>query len=177
MTPVPWSWVRSWYCSNCGLCCREFEVVLRFDEWLRMVQRYGVGVTKAGLDKFYMGKKDDRTCLFLYNSLGRWFCGLQHMKPVACRLWPFKISNRPTYGRPKEAVFNYGEKQVFVYIDPICPEIAWGQPSPQMLYRVIPELVEIAMGIREKQVYSTSSIYPPHRFVPSTRREGRLLFP
>jgi len=155
MTPVPWSYVNSWHCTCCGLCCKEFDVVLRFDEWLRLVRNYGVGVTKAGLDKLYMGKKSDGTCLFLYNSFGKWFCGLQHMKPRACKLWPFKLSNKPRYGRPREAAFDYKGKRLYVYVDPFCPELRWGKPSERTVYQTIPEVIEIALGVREKQVYST----------------------
>jgi len=173
--PIPWNCVNSWYCSNCGLCCKEFDVTLRFDEWLNLVRRYGVGVTRAGLNKFYIGKKNDGTCMFLYNSLGGGLCGLQRMKPTACKLWPFKISNRPRYGRSKEAAFNYKGKQLFVYIDPICPEIRWGKPSQQIMYQVIPEFIEIALGLREKQVYSTSSISVQSDLLSSIRRRGHLV--
>lgn len=175
MVPVPWSYVNSWYCTGCGLCCKEFDVVLRFDEWLNLVRRYGVGVTTATLNKFYIGKKTDGTCMFVYNSLGRWLCGLQHMKPTACKLWPFKISNMARYGRPQEAAFNYQGKQLFVYIDPLCPEIRWGKPSQQMTYRVIPEFAEIALGLREKQVYSTSSVYMQNDIFSSIRRGGHVI--
>lgn len=170
MVPIPWNYANSWYCSNCGLCCREFDVVLRFDEWLNLVRRYGVGVTKAGLNKFYVGKKTDGTCMFLYNSFGRWFCGLQPTKPTACKLWPFKVLNRPKYGRSREAAFSYKGKKLFVYIDPFCPEIRWGKSSQQMIHEVIPEFVEIALGLREKQVYSTSSMYRQNDLFSSIRR-------
>jgi len=156
MIPLPWSYVNSWRCAGCSLCCREFSVVLKFNEWLRIIRTYGVGVTMAGLNKFYMGKKSDGSCIFLYKPYGRWLCGLQHMKPTACKLWPFKIYMKPTYGKPEEALFNYEGRRFFVYIDPSCPEIIWGSPSSEMIYRVIPEVIEIALGIKEKQVYSTS---------------------
>ncbi|MDH5688200.1 MAG: YkgJ family cysteine cluster protein [Candidatus Bathyarchaeota archaeon] len=155
MTPVPWSYLNSWYCTCCGLCCREFDVVLRFDEWLSLVRTYGVGVTKAGLDKLYMGKKSDGSCLFLYNSFGKWFCGLQRVKPRACKLWPFKLSNKPRYGRSREASFDYKGKRLYIYVDPFCPEIRWGKPSERIVHQVIPEFIELALGLREKQVHST----------------------
>jgi len=158
MMPIPWSHVRSWRCTGCGLCCRRFEVVLKFNEWLRLVQKYGVGVTNAGLNKFYLGKKPDGTCIFLYTVNGVWFCGLQNMKPVACKLWPFKVLDRPRYGRAKEAFFSHEGKKLFVYTDPFCPEITWGKPGDEMVHKVIPEFVEIALGLREKQFYSTSTM-------------------
>jgi len=102
-----------------------------------------------------MGKKSDGSCLFLYNSFGKWFCGLQHTKPRACKLWPFKLSNKPRYGRPREAAFDYRGRRLYIYVDPFCPEIRWGKPSERTVYHVIPEFIEITLGLREKQVYST----------------------
>ena len=156
MIPVPWRYVNMWYCDGCGLCCREFDVVLRFDEWLRIIRRYGVGVTRAGLNKFYLRRKGDGSCIFLYEAFGRQLCGLQDMKPIACKLWPFKIYTRPKYGRAREAVFNYEGQRLFVYIDPSCPRIVWGEPSQTLIYKIIPEFIEIAIGVRKKQFYSTS---------------------
>ncbi len=175
MVPVPWSYINSWYCSNCGLCCKEFDVVLRFDEWLNLVRSYGVGVTRAGLDRFYVGKNSNGTCKFLCNYLGKWFCGLQQTKPTACKLWPFKVSNSPRYGRAQEAAFNYKGRRFFLYVDPFCPEIKWGKPSSQMISLVIPEFVEIALGLREKQVYSTSGVQAQYDVFSSLRRGGYLI--
>lgn len=158
MVPLPWSYVNSWYCDGCGLCCKEFDVVLRFDEWLNIIRRYGVAVTRAGLNKFYLSKKSDGSCIFLYEYMGRKFCGLQHMKPIACKLWPFKILSRPKYGRANEAIFNYAGRRFYVYVDPFCPGIRWGKPSPELVHKVIPEFIEIALGRRVKQFYSTSRI-------------------
>ena len=172
MAPVPWSYVNSWYCTCCGLCCKEFDVVLRFDEWLRLVRTYGVGVTTAGLNKFYVGKKTDGTCTFLCNSFGKWFCGLQYMKPKACRLWPFKILNRPRYGRSREAAFDYKGRRLYIYIDPFCPKITWGRPSEFVVYQVVPEFIEIALGLRKKQVYSTSKMQYD---MVSPIRKGRFI--
>jgi len=176
MNPVPWSHVNSWHCSCCGLCCKDFEVVLQFDEWLNLIRKYGVGVTKTGLNRFFLGKKDDGTCMFLYNSFGRWFCGLQNTKPMACRLWPIKVVNRPKYGFANEAAFNYNGRQLFVYIDPSCPEISFGRPSQRMTYHVIPEFIEIALGSREKQMYSTSSVHEQHGLFSQNRRKWNLTF-
>jgi len=80
------------------------------------------------------------------------------MKPIACKLWPFRILNRPKYGKTREALFNYKGRRLYVYIDPSCPEIRWGKPSSIMINHVIPEFIEIALGIRKKQVYSTGAL-------------------
>jgi len=95
------------------------------------------------------------------------------MKPMACKLWPFKILNKPKYGRAKEALFNYNGREFFVYIDPLCPEIRWGKPTLETVYKVIPEFIEIALGLREKQVYSTSTIL--NELFPQTKRKYRLV--
>ena len=158
MIPLPWSYVNFWRCTGCGLCCMNYDVVLKFDEWLRIVQRFGVGVTRAGLNKLYLGKKPDGSCIFLSRIGDKYICTLQDMKPIACKLWPFRILNRPKYGKTREALFNYKGRRFYVYIDPSCPEIRWGKPSPIMINHVIPEFIEIALGIRKKQVYSTGTL-------------------
>ncbi|OYT49720.1 zinc/iron-chelating domain-containing protein [Candidatus Bathyarchaeota archaeon ex4484_231] len=173
MMPVPWSHVSYWRCTGCGICCKKFDVVLKFDEWLRLVKTYGIGVTTAGLNKFYLNKRPDGSCVFLTQSGNISFCGLQNMKPLACKLWPFRILDKPKYGRPNEAAFNYNGRRLYVYIDPLCPEILWGKPTPKMVYKVIPEFIEIALGLREKQFYSTAT--PLYSLYPKTRRRYRII--
>jgi len=173
MMPVPWTNVNSWRCTGCGICCNRFEVVLKFNEWLKLVQTYGAGVTNAGLSKFYLGKRADGSCVFLTASTNACLCGLQNMKPLACKLWPFKISDTPRYGEAREAAFDYQGRRLYVYIDPFCPEILYGKPSATMMHRVIPEFIEIALGLREKQFYSTAT--PLYDLYPKTRWNHRLI--
>jgi len=161
--PIPWSYVKSWNCTGCGLCCNQYNVVLGFNEWVNIVRTYGVGVTEPGISTFYLRMKGDGTCVFLYKLLDKWLCGLQHMKPRACKLWPFKIHDKPKFGSPNEASYTYGEKKFFVYVDPSCIGIQWGTPAQEFTYKTVPELIEIALGLREKQCYSTadlSNFYP-----------------
>lgn len=161
MTFAPWSYVSSWRCTGCGLCCREFEVVLTFDEWFNIMKRYGAGATKAGLNKFYIAKRPDNSCIFLYMAPnGRWLCGLQHNKPLACKLWPFKVLSKPSYGHTSKALFEYEGQRFYVYVDPFCPGIRWGPPSVELVHKVIPEFIELALGIRKTQIYSTMTIKP-----------------
>jgi Fe-S-cluster containining protein len=165
MMPIPWRYVESWNCIACGICCKGYQVVLGFNEWVNLVRTYGVGVTHPGIDKFYLGKKGDGTCLFLYKFFDTWLCGLQDTKPKACKLWPFKILSKPEFGRSNEAVYKYGNRNFFVYVDPSCIGMRWGKPTPEFTYRTLTELVEIATGLREKQYYSTSRIsYRPQYF-------------
>ncbi len=173
MVPVSWRHVNSWRCNGCGICCRDFEVSLRFDEWLNMVRAYGVGVTKAGLNSFHIAKKSDETCLFLCSVYGRWLCGLQNMKPMACKLWPFKVLGHPKYGNAKQALFQYNGRNFFVYVDPYCPQIMWGQPTAELTYKIIPEVIEIALGARKKQIHSTSAAL--NSLLPKTKKDYRLI--
>jgi Fe-S-cluster containining protein len=173
MMPVPWTYINSWRCTGCGICCKRFEVVLKFNEWLRLIQTYGASVTSADINKFYLGKRADGSCVFLTSSNSVCFCGLQNMKPVACKLWPFKILDKPRYGGESEAAFDYQGRRLYVYIDPFCPEILYGKPSAAMVYKVIPEFVEIALGLREKQFYTTAT--PLYDLYPKTRRDYRLI--
>lgn len=171
MVPVPWRYVESWKCVACGLCCKGFDVVLSFPEWTSIIRDYGVGVTEPSISKFYLRKKSDGTCVFLCKFFDRWLCGLQHMKPLACKLWPFKIHNNPKFGRPNEASYDYKDKKLFIYVDPSCIGMQWGNPSKEFLSKTMTELVEIALGLREKQFYSTSRIpYHPFYLKPRGRK-------
>jgi len=173
MIPVPWTYINSWRCTGCGICCKKYEVVLKFNEWLKLVQLYGAGVTSADINKFYLGKRADGSCIFLILSNGVHFCGLQNMKPVACKLWPFKILDRPRYGIASEAAFDYQGHRLYIYVDPFCPEILYGHPSAVLLHKIIPEFIEIALGVREKQYYSTSTpLYDMHL---KTKQNYRLI--
>jgi Fe-S-cluster containining protein len=160
MLPIPWKYVQDWNCTACGLCCKGFDVVLDFPEWMNIIKVYGVSFTEPGISRFYLKRKSDGTCVFLCNFYGRWFCALQRMKPVACKLWPFKISDKPKYGRPNEAVYNYGEKRLYVYVDQSCPGLQWGYPAQSFMNETINEFVDLALGLRQKQFYSTSRLLP-----------------
>ena len=165
MKPIQWRYIHSWNCVMCGLCCRGYDVVLKYPEWVKIIQTYGVGVTRPGISRFYLGKRGDGSCVFLYKFFDRWLCGLQHMKPRACKLWPFKVYGQPKYGRANQASYGYRNREFFIYVDPACRGLRFGRyPSDQLLYKTIPEVIEIALGLREKQFYSTSRIpsYPEY---------------
>jgi hypothetical protein len=53
-------------------------------------------------------------------------------------------------------LYNYGDQRLFVYVDPWCKGIHWGNPTQEFMYKTTAELVEIALGMRRKQYYSTS---------------------
>jgi len=161
MLPVPWRYVESWNCLACGLCCKGFDVVLDFPEWINIVKAYGVDYTQPGISRFYLKRKTDGTCVFLGNYYGNWLCSLQHMKPMACKLWPFKISDKPKYGRPNEARYNTANIKLYIYVDPSCAGLRWGNPSPEFMHTILPEFVDLALGQRLKQFYSTARLFSP----------------
>jgi Fe-S-cluster containining protein len=161
MLPVPWRNVESWNCVACGLCCKGFHVILNFPEWISIVKAYGVDYTQPGISRFSLKHKSDDTCIFLYNNFGSWLCSLQHMKPMACKLWPFKVSNKPKYGRPNEARYDLTSMRLYVYVDPSCPGLRWGNPNLEFLNSTLPEFVDLALGQRRKQFYSTARLFRP----------------
>jgi len=161
MLPIPWRYVESWNCLACGLCCKGFDVVLDFPEWINIVKAYGVDYTQPGISRLYLRRKTDGTCVFLANYYGNWLCSLQHMKPMACKLWPFKVSDKPRYGRPNEARYDSTNLKLYVYVDPSCVGVRWGNPDPEFISTVLPEFVDLALGERRKQFYSTARLFRP----------------
>jgi len=140
-------------------------VVLRLNEWVEIVGAFGAWVTEPRVDGPSLRKGPDGTCVFLYRFFDHWLCGLQSMKPRACKLWPFRIYWQPKHGRPKEASYTLGERQLYVYVDPLCVGIQWGTPTPGFVHRTLPEFVEVGLGFQEKQHYSTSQMpYAPRYF-------------
>jgi Fe-S-cluster containining protein len=81
--PLPWRYIENWNCNACGVCCKGFEVVLDFPEWINIVKTYGVDYTVPGLSRLHLKHKGDGTCIFLDNYYGSWLCQLQYMKPMA----------------------------------------------------------------------------------------------
>ena len=156
MNPVPWRTVKSWNCIECGMCCRDYHVVLNFNEWITIVRNYGADTTVPTVSKFLLGKNSDGTCRFLANIGNTCHCGLQYMKPLACKIWPFKVSDKPKFGNPKEAHYRYREKDFFVYVDPACTGLIWGNPTSDFKFRTLPEFIDVAVGLRDRQFYSTS---------------------
>jgi Fe-S-cluster containining protein len=164
MLPVPWRYVESWNCINCGICCKGFDVVLDFPEWINIVKAYGMEYTQPGISRLYLRRKTDGTCIFLQNYYGSWLCSLQHMKPIACKLWPFKVSNRPQYGRPREAEYDMTNLKLYIYVDPSCIGLRWGAPNSEFSSAILPEFIDMALGQRRRQFYSTA-----RRFIQQPR--------
>ena len=163
---VPWQRINNWKCTNCGICCKFYNVVLGFDEWFKIVNSYGAGQTVSGLDKLFIRREPDGTCAFLYNFNGKDWCGLQYMKPRACQLWPFKILNTPKHGYPQEAAYPIFGDKLFIYADTTCQGLSYGYPRWEFSKLALKEFVELAAGTRANQLRTTASCgasWPPIR--------------
>jgi len=155
---IPWQYIADWKCISCGDCCRLYSVVIDFREWLGIIKNYGVQCTASGVNKLFIGRKSDGSCTFLNNGSNFCLCGLQHMKPRACQLWPFKVLSRPQFGYTSEALYLFRGKPVFVYADPMCTGLRLGKPTFEFANYIVKEFVEIAAGIRSNQFRTTAGI-------------------
>src|SRR3989337_2927674 len=90
MNFVPWQHIADWKCTTCGYCCKRYSVVLAFPEWLRLVKTFGVETTVADISHLYIKRATDGSCAFLCRGFNMYHCGLQGMKPEACKLWPLQ---------------------------------------------------------------------------------------
>jgi len=155
---VPWQYIADWKCVACGLCCKAYSVVLSFPEWLSIVKNYGVEVTVSDLSKLYLKRKSNGSCIFLYNLSNMNLCGLQHMKPDACKLWPFKVLASPKFGYAHEALYAFGGKRLYVYADSNCKGLIYGRPTWEFATQTVKEFVEIAIGTRREQLKTTARL-------------------
>jgi Fe-S-cluster containining protein len=155
---VPWRYIADWKCTRCGECCRLYSVVINFHEWLSIVKSFGVEHTAAGLDKLFIRRRSDGSCVFLQSNSGINLCTLQHTKPRACQLWPFKVLSKPEFGYGNEAEFALGESRLFVYADPMCRGLRYGSPKLEFANYTVREFVEIAVGLRTHQLKTTSGL-------------------
>ncbi|MEM3704212.1 MAG: YkgJ family cysteine cluster protein [Candidatus Bathyarchaeia archaeon] len=155
---VPWQYITDWKCNTCGLCCKAYSVVLNFQEWLNIVKNYGIETTASSLNKLYLRRKSDGSCIFLYKLSDMHLCGLQHMKPAACKLWPFKIMGSPKFGYAREAVYHYHGKNLYIYADSTCTGLRYGRPTWEFANQIIKEFIEIALGLRSDQKRSKANI-------------------
>ncbi len=160
---VPWQYIADWKCESCGICCKRYSVVLNVQEWLRIVKTYSAELTVSDLTKLYIKRKNDGTCSFLCDFANPSLCALQHMKPEACKLWPFKVLSTPKYGYPQQAAYNYCGRTFFVYADSNCTGLKYGTPSWSFANFTVKEFTEIALGFNSCQMKSTGSLVPKLR--------------
>jgi Fe-S-cluster containining protein len=152
---VPWRQIASWRCTACGNCCKDYNVVLNFPEWLRIMQTFGAQSTVAGGERLFLKRAADGTCVFLCKLEGTYLCSLQNMKPEACKIWPFKILAEPKYDEAKDAAFNFAGRQLYVYADSNCAGLRYGTPSWDFASVTLREFAAIAMGACRAQKNST----------------------
>jgi hypothetical protein len=168
---VPWQNVADWRCKACGYCCKLYSVVIGFPEWINICKNFGSETTVAGLNRFYIKRQSNGDCSFLCNHANTYYCGLQNMKPEACKIWPFKVLAEPKYGEPNQAAYDYMGKKLYVYADTMCSGLRYGAPTWDFRYTTIKEFTELALCIRQVQYKST-------RTGPSGQNQwGRQLFP
>lgn len=157
---VPWRQIANWRCTTCGNCCKLYSVVLNFTEWLTITKTFGAQNTVAGLDKFFLKRVDDGACAFLCKLAGTYLCGLQDMKPEACKLWPFKVLAEPKYGDAKQAAFEFSGKTLYLYADSMCEGLRYGTPSWEFQSLVLKEFAALAIGTCRAQ-HNTTRNRPP----------------
>lgn len=134
---VPWNAVRSWHCFVCGICCIHYDVILKLPEWLSIIRNFGVAYTTPSVHaKFALSKKADGSCVFLRKRA--------------------RVLDKSNYGKPTEAVYYYGKRRLFIYVDSVCKGLRFGVPTPEFTYSTVPEFIEIAFGMRQKQFKSTA---------------------
>jgi hypothetical protein len=79
------------------------------------------------------------------------------MKPIICKLWPFKVFPATQRRRHNYARFHYKTGDFFVYLNPyykICPGINKGAPKDLPL--IVKEIIEIYHNLSRDQQYSTA---------------------
>lgn len=152
---IPWKHIRSWNCIRCGRCCREFQINLRFYDYARIAQHWPetVDVDHTGVPFI---KRAHGRCVFQHSS---GLCRLQPqgMKPIICKLWPFKVFPAARRRGHDNARFHYKDGDFFVYLNPfykICPGINRGVTKDLPL--VVKEIIEIFHNLSRDQQYSTA---------------------
>jgi len=160
---IPWQDVNSWFCNACGICCLGYRVPLRIDEYAKIAGQYGYETVEFDLGKVYLKRALSNRCLFQRNWGGRWLCTIQGMKPLACMLYPFRVSKEPKHTRESYAYFKYRGVGLYIYLDPHCPGIKLGTPDQDFLNRTLPEILEISLGLTRRQHYSTDYKVPIQR--------------
>jgi len=155
---VPWRYIADWKCIACGKCCKFYSVILSFPEWHRIVRNCGVDKTVSGLNKLFIRRRTNGSCVFLYRLSNWYLCGLQYDKPKACKLWPFKVLRKPKYGYAEEAVYHNGKDEIYVYADTTCSGLLYGRSTQTFAKYTLKEFAEIALGRREDQMKTTGKI-------------------
>jgi len=161
---IPWQDVNTWLCDACGICCLGYRVPLRIDEYAKIAGQFGYNTVELDLGKIYLRRNLNNRCLFQRFWGGKWLCTIQGMKPLACMLYPFRVSKEPKHPRGDDAYYKFRGVGLYVYLDPHCPGIKLGTPDQDFLTKTLPEIVEISLGLKNRQYYSTDHKVPYQPF-------------
>ena len=129
---IPWEEVHSWFCNACGRCCQGFRVPLKMDEYVKIASRFGYNTVEFGLGKVYLQRDLNGRCVFQRYWGGKELCTLQAMKPLACKLYPFRVLRKPKYPGGNGAYYNYRGVDLYIYLDSHCPGIRLGNPAESL---------------------------------------------
>lgn len=158
---ISWKRVKSWKCLTCGECCKWFDVPLKLKEYARIIKIFNSEVFNFNKNpiKFFLKRRENGRCIFQYNSYGKWICGIQQIKPIVCKLFPFLISKSGN----KKALYIYKGKPYNVYLERKCKGIKLGKPSKEFFYKQIPVAIEERLNPEKSQHLITSQLfrYPP----------------
>jgi Fe-S-cluster containining protein len=152
---IPWSKVESWKCKMCGKCCYNSRVPLNFEDYARIVSKYGEVYVIQDQNLFILRHKKDGSCVFLRIKEGKYVCKIQEDKPLVCKLFPFRVYSYPKFDNEHDSEFRYKDKIYYIYLDLDCNGIKLGNPSEELVSKVIPEIIDIYEGKRILQEYST----------------------
>ena len=156
---IPWTKIRSWDCMACGDCCKYFTINIKYEDWVKIINKHGTWAISPGVREFYIKRRPDGRCVFQHNLMGKWICELQDVKPGICKRWPFRIYRKSRRGKGEVAIFQYRNENFYVYLESFCKGIQYGYPSTKFAKQVIPEFIEIYLGNLKNQVNSTSKIF------------------
>ncbi|MCJ7634646.1 YkgJ family cysteine cluster protein [Candidatus Bathyarchaeota archaeon] len=157
MNIIPWGRVHNWSCIRCSECC-QLKVQITTAEWLGLTRTFGYNIISQETDGFFLNKALDGWCPFLFKSNPP-SCGLQKTKPLACELWPFRISEYPRYGMEEEANFHHRGRVFYIYAIPYCRGFRYGTPTEHFTKNVLPEFVDVRLGLKRSQVFSTGNYH------------------
>lgn len=142
----------------CGKCCYNSRVPLNFEDYARIVSKYGEVYLIQDQNLFILRHKKDGSCVFLKFKGGKYVCKIQEDKPQVCKLFPFRIYTHPKFNYKNSSEFRYNGKLYYIYLDLSCNGIKFGRPSEELVSKVIPEVLEIYEKRRSIQEYSTCSL-------------------
>ena len=174
MKPLPWRAIHDWICNNCGLCCM-FNVPLQTKEWIQITRQFGYNGIMMNPSNFQicLSKDKNKRCVFQMYYSGRWICGIQNNKPLACKTYPFQVLSKPEHGSGSEALLSFKGHDLYIYVDEHCLGLRFGKPSDNFIKTTLREFVEISLMMRGKQYYSTSQLIGNR--IPLTTQMRRIV--